>query len=340
MQSTTADIEELNRQLQGYLFAQRPLAGFSRVPGRFVPVSSGIGQVPVVAISNKSQYSGVLSGDRSGLLVLPEHGPVRYKGCDVEDGFLIDGYYAASRSGQPEGGMLYANAENEVDVFLEINRMLREAGIEPAIEPLGVIAYEKHFTSGGKREQMGAAVLRMEGDTRILELFLLPVKKPRLAGSIARRIGYKTADRKRLLEKEYFKWDKGNAHHGNVLLSMERTRRTIEVSIGDVDTAGFYLADDNLPPSAPDHAFTENGYYFAESGYLMRTDNSLDTLRLVGAYATGKVPEYLVRAFAQGFRDRYLHNIPARSRISRDELGEAFDLPSQLISGASAPGNA
>lgn len=222
------------------LLIPRKQLKFSKVDGLFKPVDSSIKPVAPFAISENGRYSGYKSGERSGIVHHSYYGWVKYKGCDVEYTLRREGICSANHGHQPKGGITFPNAENEIEITLKVNELLRENGIETAYEPLGVIKYPKYFRCphDNDKSRMGAPVMAIKGDTRLVELFCYPGAKKSAALYVSHEIGRNI---KKLMNVLYygssFRWGINNIHSGNFIIF--EAGRDIHVNKCDFDVASF-----------------------------------------------------------------------------------------------------
>lgn len=188
--------------------------------------------------TGKGAYPGLGSGARSGLLEVGGR-LLKIKGCGVAHAFEKDQDYTRRRTdlSSPFGGQLLSNARRELELTHSLNEMLQQEGFPTAYQPRAAIVYDKLFKTDHTRtrQEMGASIMEVKGDTRVPELIEFPfATNAEMAASIMLRLGVQTGAMKRLTQDK-FSWYAPNAHMGNVLVWSDQQH--VWAYMADVDVS-------------------------------------------------------------------------------------------------------
>ncbi len=202
----------------------------------------------VLTTSDRYDLVGIASGHRSALVNI---GGIAYKikGCAIEKAFTSDGLYRRTRNKEaPKGGVLLADAENELQRTRQIGELLTQEGFRYPYEPHESFLYGKQwmpkdeipqwlrdFYEGMKDfsyieqlgitlfdeqrpVELGALVMKIKGDTRLPEVYLQQESSTRAVSDIAYKLGLTAGAQKRITHEYYWGAD---AHLGNYVVFLE-----------------------------------------------------------------------------------------------------------------------
>ena len=173
---------------------------------------------------------------------------------------------------------------------------------------------ERLFNIGIHEEELGAAVMKIKGDTRLPEIYCQTVKSIEAASTVAYRFGLMAGAHKRLTENTFL-WRASNSHEGNYIVFLENG--SVHLAMTDFDGASKYQAVRNqlyrflLTQKLP---FTLRSKKGEEIGRIM-------------SLAYREAPPFFRPEFRRGFKDG-LRNPNKREPVTLELLCESFDLES------------
>ncbi|MEK6868214.1 MAG: hypothetical protein AABX98_05330 [Nanoarchaeota archaeon] len=202
----------------------------------------------VITASDDSLLEGIASGHRSVLTII--NGMVyKIKGCAIEKAFNNDGLYRRIHNGEaPKGGVIFNDAKNELLRTRQIGNLLTRAGFCFPYEPQESFLYRKQwvaedvmpewfrriddwitelsyakqlgiFIEAPQPFPLGAAVMKIMGDTRLPEIYLQREKLPEAVSDIAYKFGLSAGAQMRVANEYY--WGRRDAHVGNYVVFLE-----------------------------------------------------------------------------------------------------------------------
>lgn len=228
------------------------------------------------------------------------------------------------------GGQFLLNARNEKTYSDRFNKVLREEGVEPVMEYVGL--YKSHFRVSGRK--IATSIIRVNGDTRLDELMYalesqaywsigdpstermrLKFKFTETLALFYRDIGNIVGQLKRLIDRSGQTWsdnpERTNAHAGNVVVYKSDDK--LGVGLVDFDSS----CDKNDMTRKELHRQQKEEYSFLASKLSL---DGVISARAIGLYYYRRLQlpglrSNFTRGFMEGYRRKFVKNTLEMGRI-------------------------